>query len=140
MNVRTTIKRSSLYNEYIVRLHVNGKHIKESDYHTTDKKDAEQTAALLEREAATKLQRKEEGAVYSVKVAKIVPASVLIAALRSRSMEDRVEFLRTHNLPNYFEGSIVENADGSILYEKKLCEDKEDSQNKEEVSKQWERW
>lgn len=47
---RTTIKRNK-WDEYVVRLHVNGRHIPEADYFTDDFEDAKQTAEHMEGSA-----------------------------------------------------------------------------------------
>lgn len=46
----TTVYRNAEFDEWVVRLFVNGQHVEAADYHTDDKSDALITGARMARE------------------------------------------------------------------------------------------
>lgn len=57
---KATVHRDAEWNEYRVKLHTDGVHQKESDYHTDDKQDAHDTAKMLVSHSHKKDQAKTE--------------------------------------------------------------------------------
>ena len=116
MKIRTTIKKSEAESELVVRLHVNGIHIKESDYFTTDMQDAVDTAKAMEFEYITKNNIEGE-TCFSIKKLKSVSAAAFVTALRNLSREKQLSILRRFNLPDILASEIQVLENGVVLYE-----------------------
>lgn len=59
VDVKTVIRRSAEWNEYIVTLHINGVYAPEEDYHTADRDDAIRTSRTMARHAAMQIETSE---------------------------------------------------------------------------------
>jgi len=53
--VKTRIVYDKEYDEYIVKLYIDGVYLPDADYHTSDKVDAQLTAAVMRMRAKEKL-------------------------------------------------------------------------------------
>ena len=116
MKIRTTIKKGEVEDELVVRLHVNGIHIKESGYFTADMRDAIEAAKAMEFEYITKNNINDE-TCFSIKKLKSVSAAAFVTALRNLSRQKQLSILRRFNLPDVLASEIQVLENGVVLYE-----------------------